>query len=91
MCSLFLILCIFSFCYLFLIIRFIDLTIPSNEQAIHKLYKAIHQILLLRLNHTEIACLKTLILFRPGECFLSEIFQFFLFHHILCEFSSSSS
>lgn len=35
--------------------------------AIHKLYKAIHQILLLRLNQTETACLKTLILFRPGE------------------------
>lgn len=46
----------------------LDLTIPSNEPAIHKLYKAIHQILLLRLNHTEIACLKTLILFRPGKC-----------------------
>lgn len=45
----------------------LDLVIPSNEAAIHKLYKAIHQILLLRLSHTEIACLKTLILFRPGK------------------------
>lgn len=45
----------------------LDLPMPSNEMAIHKLYKAIHQIALLRLNHTEIACLKTLILFRPGE------------------------
>lgn len=54
----------------------LDLSIPSNEQAIHKLYKAIHQILLLRLNHTEIACLKTLILFRPGECLTDYFFIF---------------
>lgn len=74
----------------------LDLTIPSNEQAIHKLYKAIHQILLLRLNHTEIACLKTLILFRPGEC-LAEIFYFtrsfcvslYVYHiHMFGDFSS---
>lgn len=49
--------------------------------AIHKLYKAIHQLMLLRLNTTETACLKTLILFRPGEyssSFSVEI-AFFLF------------
>lgn len=51
-----------------------DLIIPSSETAIHKLYKAIHQILLLRLNHTEIACLKTLILFRPGK-YIEQPFQ----------------
>lgn len=54
----------------------LDLAIPSTDSAIHRLYKAIHQILLLRLNHTEIACLKTLTLFRPG-----------MFHVMLCLFS----
>lgn len=55
-----------SFCLNWILMA-LDLVIPSNEAAIHKLYKAIHQILLLRLSHTEIACLKTLILFRPGK------------------------
>lgn len=39
----------------------------SNDSTIQRLHKAIQQILLLRLNHTEIACLKTLILFRHGR------------------------
>ncbi|XP_031621658.1 retinoic acid receptor RXR-alpha-B-like [Contarinia nasturtii] len=52
-----------------------NLMIPSNEMVIHKLYKAIHQILLLRLNHTEIACLKTLILFRPDCVGLTSTYE----------------
>lgn len=44
-----------------------DLTMSANDSTIQRLHKAIQQILLLRLNHTEIACLKTLTLFRHGE------------------------
>lgn len=39
----------------------------ATDSTIQRLHKAIQQILLLRLNHTEIACLKTLTLFRHGE------------------------
>ncbi|XP_055318477.1 photoreceptor-specific nuclear receptor-like [Sitodiplosis mosellana] len=52
-----------------------NLVIPSNEMAIHKLYKVIHQILLLRLNHTEVSCLKTLILFRPDCVGLTSTYE----------------
>lgn len=45
----------------------IDLLMSAADLTSRKLLKAIHQILLLRLSHTEFVCLKTLILFRPGE------------------------
>lgn len=49
--------------------------ITSNDtQTTRKLHRAIHQILLLRLTHTEIACLKTLTLFRPGKLILYVMF-----------------
>lgn len=44
-----------------------DLLMSAADLTSRKLLKSIHQILLLRLTHTEFVCLKTLILFRPGE------------------------
>lgn len=46
----------------------VDLLVSAADLTSRKLLKSIHQILLLRLSHTEFVCLKTLILFRPGEC-----------------------
>lgn len=45
----------------------IDLLKSAADLTSRKLLKSIHQILLLRLSHTEFVCLKTLILYRPGE------------------------
>lgn len=60
-----------------------DLLINSNDIATQKLQNAIHHILLLRLNQTEVACLKTLILFRPGKRKWAELLYLVMHAYIL--------
>lgn len=44
-----------------------DLLTTSPEVDAKKLQNAINQLILLRMDYTEMACLKTIILFRPGK------------------------
>lgn len=46
-------------------------TSASTDISMKRLQQAIHKITILRLDHTEMACLKTLSLFRPGKYFYS--------------------
>lgn len=53
-----------------------DLLVSAADLTSRKLLKSIHQILLLRLSHTEFVCLKTLILYRPGELKRATFYQY---------------
>lgn len=50
----------------FFIFLFADLISSSPDIETKKLQAAIAQLVLLRMDYTELACLKTIVLFRPG-------------------------